>query len=303
MTDLPRGGAAQTAPTAPTNADLLVEVAVFVDAPQAELAAYATGEFSPGGFQEEEQADGRTRLAVFVKVGDEARYTAWLAQAGITILGDAITTEVPGDWSERWKEFHQAITIGTLWVGPPWQLGDAPAELKKVVIEPAQGFGTGAHPTTRLVLSLLEQQPRSSVLDVGCGSGVLTVAAAKLGFGPLTAIDNDPVAVESTLENLERNDVRGVTTRVSDALQQELPSADLVLANVIYEPLVRLAPRMRAPRLILSGLLKSQAEDIEAVYRTNGYVLRERRDRDGWVALVFDSTDVDGAAMRTRDVF
>lgn len=287
----------------PTEPTTLVEVAVFVSNDQAELAAFATGEFSPGGFQEDATPEGTTRLAVYVPTGDQTRYTTWLADAGITIAEPATVTPVPDDWSERWKEFHQAITIGTLWIGPPWQLDDAPAELKKVVIEPGQGFGTGAHPTTRLVLSLLAEQPRSSVLDIGCGSGVLTVAAAKLGFRPLTAIDNDPVAIASTLENLERNDVHGVTTRVSDALQSELPQADLVLANVILEPLLRLAPRMRAPRLILSGLLTSQVDAIESAYRSAGYVLRERRDRDGWVALVLDTIDTDSTAMRNRDVF
>ena len=281
----------------------LVEVAVHVTADQAELAAYATGEFSPGGFQEEETPDGTTRLAVYVPVGEEARYTAWLAQAGITPVGAPVVTIVPSDWSERWKEFHQAVTIGNLWVGPPWQLDDAPTHLKKVVIEPAQGFGTGAHPTTRLVLGLLDAQPRASVLDLGCGSGVLTVAAAKLGFGPLIAIDNDPVAVESTIDNLRRNDVHGADVRVLDALVADLPSADIVLANVILEPLMALAPKLRAPRLILSGLLRSQAETVEAAYAQHGYQLMERRDRDGWVALVLDDVSEHAATMRNRDVF
>ncbi|MCW2949193.1 MAG: ribosomal methyltransferase [Thermoleophilia bacterium] len=281
----------------------LVEVAVFVSNDQAELAAFATGEFSPGGFQEDETPLGTTRLAVYVAAGDEGRYPAWLASAGITIAGRPVVTIVPPDWSERWKEFHQSVTIGNLWVGPPWQLDDAPASLKKVVIEPAQGFGTGAHPTTRLVLGLLEQQPRASVLDLGCGSGVLTVAAAKLGFGPLYAIDNDPVAVESTRENLVRNDVHGATVQVLDALRDDLPRADIILANVIFEPLMALAPKLRAPRLVLSGLLRSQAETVEAAYVQNGYQLVERRDRDGWVALVFDDVSEHAGTMRNRDLF
>lgn len=282
----------------------LVEVAVHVGAEQAELAQLAVGEFSPGGFQHDEYEDGSARFAVYVPVGDDARFTAWLAAEGIDIEGAPAVTPVPGDWAERWKEFHQAVVIGGLWVGPPWQVDDAPEGFKRVVIEPAQGFGTGAHPTTRLVLSLLQDQPRASVLDLGCGSGVLSIAAALLGFGPVTAIDNDPVAVESTRDNLERNGVQGlVATRVLDALQEELPRADIVLANVIFEPLVRLAPRMRAPRLILSGLLRSQADDCAAAYEQAGYVLRERRDRDGWVALVLERADPGEAAMQHRAVW
>lgn len=281
----------------------LVEVVVHVAAAQAELAELSIGEFSPGGFQQDELEDGGARFTVFVPAGDEDRVSAWLAGDGISLEGAPQVSPVPGDWAERWKEFHQSVVIGDLWVGPPWQLEDAPAGLKRIVIEPAQGFGTGAHPTTRLVLALLQEQPRASVLDLGCGSGVLAVAAAKLGFGPITAIDNDPVAVESTIENLERNDVQSlVRARRLDALQEELPRADIVLANVILDPLVRLAPRMTAPRLVLSGLLRSHVEECTAAYEAVGYVVRERRDRDGWAALVLDDARPDADAMRHRAV-
>ena len=286
------------APAAP-----LVEVAVVVSSEHAEMAEFAVGEFSPGGFQHDEREDGSARLAVFVPAGEEDRFTSWLASSGIELDGPAVVTPVPSDWSERWKEFHQSVIIGGLWVGPPWQVDDAPAGMKRVVIEPAQGFGTGAHPTTRLVLALLQDQPRCSVLDLGCGSGVLSVAAALLGFGPITAIDNDPVAVESTVENLERNAIHGVGARCVDALQQDIPRADLVLANVILEPLLRLAPRMTAPRLILSGLLRSQVDECVAAYEQAGYVLRERRDRDGWAAVVLENARDDADVMQNRAVW
>ena len=179
-----------------------------------------------------------------------------------------------------------------------------PEGLKPVVIEPAQGFGTGAHPTTRLVLSLLQDQPRSSVLDLGCGSGVLAVAAALLGFGPVTAIDNDPVAIEATQDNLKRNDVDGlIRAFVLDALQQDIPRADLVLANVLLEPLVRIAPKLTAPRLILSGLLTTQADECAVAYEKQGYVLRERRDRDGWAALVLDNANEHAAVMTNKPLW
>ncbi|MCW2956823.1 MAG: ribosomal methyltransferase [Thermoleophilia bacterium] len=277
----------------------IVGVTVEVAPEHVDMAEYAVGEFSPGGFQQEERPDGGARFTVFVATGEEARFTQWLAQAEVPIEADATLDAVPDDWAERWKEFHQPVTIGTLWVGPPWQLDAAPSGLKHVVIEPAQGFGTGAHPTTRLVLSLLQEQPRGSVLDVGCGSGVLSVAAVMLGFGPVTAVDNDPVAVDSTLENIERNDVPSIKAYVLDALQGDLPAADLVLANVIFEPLVRLAPKIRAPRVILSGLLRSQAGDCAAAYEQHGYVLREQRDRDGWAALLLEHTDPELAPRNT----
>ncbi len=280
----------------------LVEVRVRVAAADAERAELAVGEFSPGGFGMEDLEDGGVEFAVYLPTGDESRLTSWLAGEGIRLAGDARVVLVPEDWAERWKEFHQPVVIGELWVGPPWQRDQAPDGLKHIVIEPAQGFGTGAHPTTRLVLSLLQDQPRASLLDLGCGSGVLSVAAAMLGFGPIVAIDNDPVAVESTRDNLERNGIHGVRAHVLDALQNDLPKADVVLANVILEPLLRLAPRMNAPRLVLSGLLRSQADDCAAEYEKHGYVLRERRDRDGWAALVLERTDPE-AAMRHRAVW
>lgn len=283
----------------------LVEVAVRVSSEHAEMAELAVGEFSPGGFQQEtEGEDGPERFAVFVPAGDEGTFASWLAGAGIAILGDPVVTPVPSDWDERWKEFHQPVVIGNLWVGPPWQEDQAPEGMKRIVIEPAQGFGTGAHPTTRLVLALLQDQPRASVLDLGCGSGVLAIAAAKLGFGPVTAIDNDPVAIESTFDNLARNDVDGlVKAFVRDVLQDDIPAADVVLANVLVEPLVRIAPRMTAPRLVLSGLLRSQVDDCVAAYEAAGYVLRERRDRDGWSAIVLDNANEHADVMRHRAVW
>jgi ribosomal protein L11 methyltransferase len=283
----------------------VVEVRVEFARADAELAQLAIGEFSPGGFVEGESArEDIVTYSVFLPVGDEARLTSWLAQAGVQPLGEPMTAIVPAGWDERWKEFHQAVVIGGLWIGPPWQREEMPAGLKPVIIEPAQGFGTGAHPTTRLVLSLLQEQPRSGVLDLGCGSGVLAVAAALLGFGPITAIDNDPVAIEATRDNLVRNDVDGlVRAHVLDALQQDIPRADLVLANVLLEPLVRIAPKLTAPRLILSGLLASQADECADAYQGAGYVVRERRDRDGWAALVLDHAREHAAVMTNKPLW
>lgn len=285
----------------------LVELEISVSAAQEELALAQLAEWSPGGFRHDPAAengasDARAVFGVYVESSATETLLGFLSSRGVEVLDTGITAVEEG-WAERWKEFHQPVTIGPLWVGPPWQQMLAPPNAKRVVIEPGQGFGTGAHPTTHLMLTLLLEQPRSSVLDVGCGSGVLAVAAALLGFGPIVAVDNDPVAVESTLENLERNQVEHlVQARALDALAGELPEADIVLANLTLEPLVSLAPRLQAPRVLVSGLLRSQVEAAAAAFEQAEYVVRERRDRDGWVALSLDSAREDRLTMRHAGV-
>jgi len=288
-------------------ADGLVEVIVCVPAAQEDLALAALGEVAPAGFRHvpaEDRADtGSAEFGVYVPAAEADGVAAALRSNGLDVLS-SLTESVPGGWQERWKEFHQPVIIGGLWVGPPWQVDQAPAHYKRVVIEPGQGFGTGAHATTRLMLTLLLEQPRASVLDIGCGSGVLAVAAALLGFAPVKAVDNDPAAVQSTRENLAANGVEElISVELLDVLAHPAPRADIVLANLTLEPLVRLAPRLSAPRVLVSGLLRSQVELATDAFEREQYTVRERRDRDGWAALVLESTCVDGHAMRHRNLF
>lgn len=266
----------------------LVEVAFRVDAAHAEMAGMHLADFSPGGFRCDPLGDGGTEFAVYLPAGDELTVQSHLARAGVPLAG-VRTQLVAGDWAQRWKEHHQSVVVGGMWVGPPWQERDAPAGMRRVVIEPGQGFGTGAHPTTRLMLGFLVELPRASVLDVGCGSGVLAIAAALLGCGPIEAVDNDLAAVQSTRENLARNGLREgaeLRVRVLDVLHEDVPRTDIVLANLTAEPLRDLAPRVAAPCVVASGLLRSQVEGCQAAFEARGYVLMERRDRDGWAALM-----------------
>src|SRR5262249_24245960 len=113
------------------------------------------------------------------------------------------TEDVPEGWQDRWREFHHGVRVGKFWVGPPWEVGDDARE--RIVIAPGRAFGTGAHATTRLTLELLQTIEPGSLLDVGCGSGVLSIAAAKLGFAPVLAVDLDDAAVEATLANADVN--------------------------------------------------------------------------------------------------
>lgn len=187
--------------------------------------------------------------------------------------------DVAGGWEERWREFHHGVRIGPLWVGPPWE--PIPVDTQAVIIEPGRAFGTGAHPTTRLCVELLAELPRGSLLDVGCGSGVLSVAAARLGFAPIHAVDHDPVAVEAAVANAEANGVE-VAARTVDALKGDLPETDVVVANLTLEDVGLLAPLVRSRFLVSSGYLESDWPDLDRRQHVR------RATRDGWAADIWE---------------
>ena len=174
-------------------------------------------------------------------------------------------------WEDAWRAFHRGVAVGRLWVGPPWER--PAADLIPIVIEPGRAFGTGAHPTTRLCLELLQELEPGSVLDIGCGSGVLSIAAAKLGFAPVTAVDVDPVAIEVTRANAAINEVE-----VSASLAGALPHADLAIANISLDAVATMLPRLDARRAVVSGYLEQDELRVE------GWRVFERRVVDGWAA-------------------
>ena len=176
----------------------------------------------------------------------------------------------PG-WEDAWRAFHRPVRVGPLWIGPPWF---APEEVA-VVIDPGRAFGTGAHGSTRAALELLAGLDPSPALDLGCGSGVLSVAALRLGFGPVAAFDVDPLAVGATAENAARNGVE-VAVALADVLTDPLPPAPLWLANLELGILERLLERTDLPaRILASGLTANQTLGGSP-----------RAEVDGWAAEV-----------------
>ena len=177
--------------------------------------------------------------------------------------------EVEEGWEDAWRAFHHGIRVGRCWVGPQWE--EPPAAAISVVIDPGRAFGTGAHPTTRLCLELLQEVEPASLLDVGCGSGVLAISAAKLGFAPVRAVDIDEVALETTRSNAAANGV------VVDVVA-ELQPTELAVMNIALDAVERLLPELHAERAITSGYLDRDEPRVEGWHRI------ERRVRDGWAA-------------------
>src|SRR4029079_13041023 len=171
--------------------------------------------------------------------------------------------------------FHRPVRVGPLWVGPPWEGPDVDATA--VVIDPGRAFGTGAHATTRLCLELLLEDPGGSLLDVGCGSRLLAIAAAKIGYAPVVAVDNDPVAIEATARNAGENGV-AVEALLHDGTAGGLPRAGTAVVNISLAVDLAVAPRLRSERIVTSGYLVSEEPELP------GFRRAERREAEGWAA-------------------
>jgi ribosomal protein L11 methyltransferase len=244
----------------------LLRVSVTVPPAEAERARALMLELFPQGFEESDSVDGVELAAYTDSAGEERLWAAF---------GGARSTEVEQGWEERWRAFHRPSRIGPLWVGPPWEEPDAGSVA--VVIDPGRAFGTGSHATTRLSLELLLDLPRTSLLDIGCGSGVLSIGAAKLGFGPVTAIDLDTQAIEATLRNAEVNAV-AVDARLADALTEELPPAETAVVNISLAHDMTIGATLDCKQLVTSGYLVSESPEVV------GYRHAARRDAEGWAA-------------------
>lgn len=253
----------------------LVRVSVRVPLAQAEEARAVALGIAPGGFEESED-DVAFALVLYV---DESGVGSIRETFGDLALGDLAVDPVDPGWHDAWRAFHRPVRVGGLWIGPPWEQPD-PGE-RSVVIDPGRAFGTGAHPTTRLCIELLARSERGALLDLGCGSGVLAIAAARLGFDPIRAVDNDPVAVEATATNAVVNAV-AVEAATLDAEQDELPPADVVVANVLLGPVERILARLDAGVAITSGYLTTDHP------RVPGWRSVVRLELDGWAADRFE---------------
>ena len=267
----------------------MIRLAVRAPTAAAEQVLAALLELAPSGV-EQVDGDGFVEFAVYGAPGELPELDVGEAEVGgvrVTVRG----SEVPGDWAERWKRFHVPVLIrGRLYLRPPWEQAAVRPGVIDLVIDPGRAFGTGAHATTRgcleLLLELAEGEGRGSVCDLGCGSGVLSIAAARLGFGPVTALDADPLALEATVANACENGVVLERVERANLRDEPPPQAGLVLANLMRPLLLRVAELMEGrPRaLIASGLLDHEADEVAAAF--SPLVESRRVSSQGWTAVL-----------------
>ena len=263
----------------------MLRMALRVNSDDADRVLAELIELVPEGF-EQVDGDGWIEFALYGAPGELPSLPDLQ-----TIIGGALvevsTTEVDDDWADRWREFHKPLVVeGRLRVRPPWE--PAGAEPHDLVIDPGRAFGTGAHATTSLCLELLlDLDPNGSLFDLGCGSGVLAILAARLGFGPVSAADNDVLAVEATAINAEVNSVDVDVERL-DLRTDRLPECDVLVANILAPVLINLAAKMgelRPSTVLLSGILDEQADSVLEVWQPLGYAELRRVSRAGWSAM------------------
>ena len=265
----------------------MIRLAVRVAREQSELVLAELLELAPAGVEELDVGEGLVEYAVYGFPGELPSLPDVRAAAGAALV-DVRTSEVADDWAERWRQFHRPLVLGdALAVRPPWERPTSAAV--DLVIDPGRAFGTGAHPSTRLCLELMLELPAAGgFLDVGCGSGVLAIAAAALGWDPVLALDLDAAAVAACRANAAGNAVE-VDVRRLDLRIESLPGGFATVAANLLAPLLRELPtRLPAQpdHLIISGLLLDEADAVVCGFGERGLVAQHKRVYGEWAALL-----------------
>jgi ribosomal protein L11 methyltransferase len=288
----------------------VIRLAVRCKPDQADLVLAELTVLAPNGV-EEERGPGYVEYAIYGGEGELPE----LGEIDAVVGGRPIevsSTVIPDDWADRWRDFHKPLLVGgRLWLRPSWEPEREGA--LDVVVDPGQAFGTGAHPTTRLCLEYLLEladagENDGALTDLGTGSGVLAIAAAKLGWSPVTGYDHEAAAIEASAANAEINSVEVAFHRQN--LRESLPElAPTCVANMTSPILKAIAghlsgisgetrgnlpavvpaslPRESAPALlVLSGILPNELDEVAAAFAPAGYAEQDRRQLGDWAALL-----------------
>ena len=230
-----------------------------------------------------------------------AEYISFLRERFAALSLD-VTLETEGmreeDWAESWKQYYHPIPLGRVTVVPAWQ-EYTPKEGEAIIrMDPGMAFGTGTHETTRLVMKMMQDVIAGGerVLDLGCGSGILSLCASKLGASFCAAYDIDPVAVRVAEENIREDGADNIVCGVSDLLRSVDVSGgkyDFVLANIVADVILRLLPDVGAymkdkGRMILSGIICPRADEVRAAAAANGFTIIEEREENDWLAILVE---------------
>jgi ribosomal protein L11 methyltransferase len=278
----------------------VIRLALRCRVQQADTVLAELLEIAPSGVEEVGAPDGRegvVEYAVYGAPGELPELGKLEAHAGDALV-EVLTEEVPDDWDERWKRFYFPVLVaGRIYVRPPWEQPAQRGGVEEVVIDPGGAFGTGTHPTTRMCLELMLETPAKAGLrdsrsfcDLGCGSGVLGIAAAKLGFEPVLGVDADRAAIDESDRNGRANYVQ-LELRHMNLRSNPAPVAEVVAANLTAPLLTAVAEGWaaggeRPGTLIASGLLREEADGIAAAFAAAGLAEQRRLVSGDWAAFL-----------------
>lgn len=283
-----------------------LEVSVTVENEAAEAVAEVLSRYAHRGVVIEAGPEGWNTGPVIVRAylpaDDQLQVNKRRIEEALWHLGQIRPVSAPtfcsvaeADWAEAWKERLNILHVGRhIVIRPSWRdYVPAPGDLV-IQLDPGMAFGTGLHPTTQMCLVALEELicPGAEVLDLGTGSGILAIAAARLGAGHVLAVDNDPIAVDAARDNVMNNGVQGTVSVMCGSLTETSGSYDLVVVNILARVIVEmvqegLATRVRSGGgLIAAGILANQEPEVVAALKRGDLTLVERQQRDDWVCLV-----------------
>jgi len=284
-----------------------LEASVQVDGEAAEAVSEVFNRYGRGGavlstdFDDESGDTAVVTVKTYLPLDEEGLKTRQRVEEALWHLSQIYPLPPPefrelteDDWAHAWKKHFHVLRVGQrIVIRPSWQEYKPRPDEIVIVLDPGMAFGTGVHPTTRMCLQAAEEhlKPGDSVLDLGTGSGILAIAAAKLGAGSIMALDSDPLAVRAARANVQSNGVRDIVTVEQGSLDKAVREFDLVLVNILARVIIELADQGLADRvrpgglLIAAGIIEEQEAEVTAALIEHGLEIVERRQEKDWVAL------------------